>query len=288
MPDAPERISRLATCGHAFLILGRTTRLRRDGARELAAQLLGTPGLELDSTHLDLYVLHPEEDKTQIGIDACRNLIERLSLTPSQGQARVGVIDPAWALTADAQNAMLKFAEDPGPYGKVLFLCRRKEDILPTLLSRCLQIHCRGPLTADDILPLAPNADGDTAELLEFLKNIDSADLAGLSVESGVLDAVRQLVDHVDDEATWGPEALQPFHRQGGGPEISAVFLAGCIAGGVKKLRQTARHRQSGRWQKTCLLLLAMNRELRYHPSRGLLIEAARKAVFNPYAGSPI
>lgn len=276
---------RLARCGHAFLVLGRTARLRREGARKLAAQLLHSAGLTLDTAHLDLFVARPEEEKSQIGIDACRALIRHLALTPAHGFARVGVIEPAWALTAESQNALLKFVEDPGPYGKMLFLGRRREDLLPTLRSRCLLVQCPGKLTADDV-PAAGQTPPE--ELLAFLNDIDSTDLAQLADDHGVSGQIRALVEKIDDESAWSSDALQPFHKIGGSPDLSDVFISGCIAGAAKKMRQAARTRQASRWQRSAELLLAMNRELRYHPNRSLLVEAARKAVFNPYAGSPV
>src|SRR6266849_5549682 len=69
----------------------------------------------------DLITVRPE-DKPSILIEQVRSLVQALSLRVyNPGGTRVVVIDDAHMLTIEAQNALLKLIEEPGP-GTVFIL----------------------------------------------------------------------------------------------------------------------------------------------------------------------
>lgn len=87
------------------------------------------------SAHPDFFFLRPEG--SSIGIDAVRDLVQRLSLKRVLSPFRIGIIDEAERLTEEAANCLLKTVEEP-PEGVVLFLVTSQVAAIPkTLLSRC-------------------------------------------------------------------------------------------------------------------------------------------------------
>ncbi len=145
---------------HALLFCGRGGLGKRRFAETFARALLcRTPdgqGLACGAcpactllaagTHPDLRVCEIEiNEKTQkersgIGIDQVRELVDYLALKTHYAGARVVVIDPAEAMSASAANALLKTLEEPAP-GTLLILASARPAALPaTILSRCQRI----------------------------------------------------------------------------------------------------------------------------------------------------
>jgi DNA polymerase III subunit delta' len=104
-----------------------------------ACQLLATGG------HPDYFEIDIPEDRQVIPVDMIRDLIEKMQLTPSIGQARVGLIVSADAMNRNAANALLKTLEEPAP-GAWLVLCSDQPASLPaTIRSRCQKVALRPP-----------------------------------------------------------------------------------------------------------------------------------------------
>ena len=107
-----------------------------------------------NATHPDLFRLALLEDKSEILVDQVREFIASLSLTPSIGDRRIGLIVPADRLNRNAANALLKTLEEPS--GEVwLVLVTDNEDKLPvTVTSRCQRryVPVPDPATAMDWL----------------------------------------------------------------------------------------------------------------------------------------
>jgi len=88
--------------------------------------------------HPDVLVLTPEGGT--IRIEQVRALREEVSRRPYEGRRRVVLLDPAEALTEQAQNALLKTLEEPAGATTFLLLARRAEGLLPTVVSRCQRV----------------------------------------------------------------------------------------------------------------------------------------------------
>ncbi len=150
---------------HALLFCGPDGLGKRQLALEFAKTLLcvtqtGTDNcracrlmkLETDSqSHPDFFLLKRELDEKDgkirykdISIDQIRGLIGQAALTPVLSQTRVCVIEDADTMcngSAAPANAFLKLLEEP-PEGWVLILLTSKPDkILPTILSRVVQLR---------------------------------------------------------------------------------------------------------------------------------------------------
>ena len=92
----------------------------------------------------DLIVIEPEE-KASIGVEAIRNLGQRLSLAPYYEKgARIVIIDAAEMLTPAAQNALLKLIEEPPPRTNIMLIATSLEHLLPTVRSRCRSVFFAG------------------------------------------------------------------------------------------------------------------------------------------------
>jgi DNA polymerase III subunit delta' len=129
--------------------------------------------------HADLHRLSPDGPGNQIRIGnrggpepgTVRRLILDLALLPVEGGARVVLVDQADRMNEDAQSAMLKTLEEASA-GVTIVLCADREDqLLPTVLSRCVRLRL-GPVATreiEGILADAGIADAPTAARLARL-----------------------------------------------------------------------------------------------------------------------
>ncbi|KAI3490817.1 hypothetical protein L1887_44979 [Cichorium endivia] len=96
-------------------------------------------------THPDYYTLEPEKGKSALGIDAVREVSEKLYEHARLGGAKVVWLKDATLLTEAAANALLKTLEEP-PVKTWFFLsCRDPGRLLATLRSRCRLHHLAVP-----------------------------------------------------------------------------------------------------------------------------------------------
>lgn len=81
----------------------------------------------------------PDEERKRrdIGIDAARSLMARLSLASHYGSGKFALIEPAELLNASSANALLKTLEEPPAGTHLLLVSERPQALLPTLRSRC-------------------------------------------------------------------------------------------------------------------------------------------------------
>ncbi len=109
-------------------------------------------------SHPDFRLLQPEalsaegeesesgkKPSKQISVDQVRGLGDFLGMTAHQGGRRVVLIHPAEAMNVNAANALLKSLEEP-PQGLLFILVAHKpQQLLPTILSRCLSFALAAP-----------------------------------------------------------------------------------------------------------------------------------------------
>jgi DNA polymerase-3 subunit delta' len=88
---------------------------------------------------LETLIVQPEADT--IGIDAIRHARQFLSRKPLRSTRRVLIVDNAEKLTNQAQNAILKLAEEPPPSSLIIMVVSSPEVLLPTLQSRLQKIY---------------------------------------------------------------------------------------------------------------------------------------------------
>tara|TARA_B000000609_G_scaffold153380_1_gene141822 strand:+ start:59 stop:1546 length:1488 start_codon:yes stop_codon:yes gene_type:complete len=75
------------------------------------------------------------------GIEDTKNLLETISYLPSSSKYKVYLIDEVHMLTPESFNALLKNLEEPPPHVIFMFATTEYKKILPTIISRCLQVN---------------------------------------------------------------------------------------------------------------------------------------------------
>jgi DNA polymerase-3 subunit gamma/tau len=99
------------------------------------------------------------------GIDAIRDLRERINYAPTDLRRKVYILDEAHQITRDAWNALLKSLEEPPDFVVFMFASTHPQEFPPAILSRLQRFDVRR-LTTDEIegkLRRILDADGRTA-----------------------------------------------------------------------------------------------------------------------------
>jgi DNA polymerase-3 subunit delta' len=117
-----------------------------------------------------------------IVVDQVRDVVDRrLALRRFEGRRRFVIVDPADAMNAQAQNALLKTLEEPPDETTLVLVAASPDGLLPTIRSRCLRVTF-GPVPAGAIAA-ALERDGASPEVARL-----AAELSG-----GVLERARDL-----------------------------------------------------------------------------------------------
>ncbi len=105
------------------------------------------------SSHPDIFYFFPDK-KATMGVETVREIKKSVYLTPNDGDKKVYIIDEAQKMTVQAQNALLKFLEEPPESSVFFIIADKKESMLPTVSSRTR------------IVSLTPASDEDMREFL--------------------------------------------------------------------------------------------------------------------------
>lgn len=81
----------------------------------------------------------------QISVDQIRALSGFANLSAHQGGYRVVLIHPAESMNANAANALLKTLEEPSGRMLIILVTHKPQQLLPTILSRCLVLAAPMP-----------------------------------------------------------------------------------------------------------------------------------------------
>lgn len=83
-------------------------------------------------------------DKKSIGVDDIREQINnKVDIKPYAGPYKIYIIPEADKMTEQAQNALLKTIEEPPEYAVIMLIAESVGSLLPTILSRCVQLNLR-------------------------------------------------------------------------------------------------------------------------------------------------
>jgi DNA polymerase-3 subunit delta' len=136
--DQARQRDRLA---QAYLIGGPPGCGRVELAGKLIASILTTHGEPWK--HPDVHTIEPQMKSRVIGVEAMRALIASLQMRSLLGGAKFAVIHDADRLNEQAANALLRTLEEPPGPTHFFLLSAQPEQILPTILSRCVEISLR-------------------------------------------------------------------------------------------------------------------------------------------------
>ena len=114
---------------------------------------------------LDLIWLSPDQgdEDARMGvhkIDAFRELKTKLGMGPSEEPYRIVVIANADRMTTPAANSILKTLEEPPPNWIFILTAVDSSRLLPTILSRCMEIKLK-PLGNDEVFQILKEIQGN-------------------------------------------------------------------------------------------------------------------------------
>jgi len=265
---------------HALLLHGKTGIGKLHFAQTMAAALLclrpqqGFACGECESCHWlsegahpDFREITPEDDdaadsgkkkprkRQQILIDQIRALHDYLSLTSHRVDGiRVVLIHPLEAMNVAASNALLKLLEEPPQRTQFLLVSHQRQALLPTILSRCMQVE----------MPVPSREQG-----LQWLQAQSVPNPEWIWHYSGGAPTTIQ-----QDEFDWHAwyQQLRP-HLVGGATIDIAAAVPVLIKQGMEQAIQVLQKWLLDVW------LSSHQQPLRYHPSEAAPLQALAGAV---------
>ncbi len=101
--------------------------------------------------HPDVLLLEPEGPSQMIKVDRVRQMQKDLAYQPYEGKRRVCILTAADRMAPEIPNTLLKTLEEPPLHTTIILLANNSRQILPTILSRCQQIHF-SPIPSADFM----------------------------------------------------------------------------------------------------------------------------------------
>lgn len=204
---------------HAYLFHGPSGVGKSTVARAFAAALLADGARQPQTVaervqrgaHPDLTWVTPSGASEVLVSDIDEPVVAAAAHTPFESSRRVFVIEAAGSMNDQAANRLLKTLEEPPPFAHLILLAQHREDVLPTIASRCQQVRF-DPLS-DELLAerlhggegttsIEPEraaacarlaaGDGQLAELLASERGIALRECAEQFVRSALHDDVQQ------------------------------------------------------------------------------------------------
>jgi hypothetical protein len=135
--------------------------------------------------HPDVAVVNVLPDKKQISIEQARGVVETIAQRPYEGLRRVFILDSCHTppLNAEAASALLKTLEEPPPHATFLLLASNPARVLPTIVSRAVQVKLPAP-TPEELVEVLVAANGCSDERAAELLTAAGGD-AGLALRAG-------------------------------------------------------------------------------------------------------
>lgn len=90
-------------------------------------------------------IIHVTHEKPgSISVEEIRSQLNNdIEVKPYSSPRKIYIIDEADKLTVQAQNALLKTIEEPPAYAVIILLTCNSDALLPTILSRCVQLNIK-------------------------------------------------------------------------------------------------------------------------------------------------
>src|ERR1700729_3175535 len=134
---------------HAYLFHGPSGTGKRTVARAFAAALHADGAQQRQTVlervqrgaHPDLTWVTPSGASEVLVSDIDEPVVAAAAHTPFESSRRVFVIEAAGSMNDQAANRLLKTLEEPPPFAHLILLAEHREDVLPTIASRCQQVR---------------------------------------------------------------------------------------------------------------------------------------------------
>lgn len=137
-------------------------------------------------------------EKNTIQIEQVRNLQTDAAIAPLEGRRKVFIIREIERATPPAANALLKTLEEPAPHVVLLLTSNHRDQVLPTILSRC-QIMGLRPMPLDQLQTALETRWGVDEERARLLARL-SAGRLGWAVNAHTAPELWEMrAKHFDD-----------------------------------------------------------------------------------------
>lgn len=100
--------------------------------------------------HPDFYSFYPDPLSDNHLIEKIRYMIEEVYKPPFEAKRKVFVIHEAEKMLPSSSNALLKTLEEPTLDSTIILLASKKEKLLPTIISRCMNFSFN-PLLEEEV-----------------------------------------------------------------------------------------------------------------------------------------
>lgn len=93
-------------------------------------------------THPDIITVKHKQGSVSVD-DVRTQIVSDVQIRPYQSSRKIYILNEAEKMTGVAQNALLKTLEEPPGYAVIMLLSTSSQAMLPTVLSRCVQLDMR-------------------------------------------------------------------------------------------------------------------------------------------------
>lgn len=136
---------------HFFLICGPQGSGRHTLTRLLAAAMMcqgeDQPCGRCEGCRKVLSGIHPDfitvddPEKKTVPVELVRQARSDMFIRPNEGKRKIYLLPRAQDMLEPSQNALLKILEEPPSYGAFILITDNAEKMLPTIRSRCTELH---------------------------------------------------------------------------------------------------------------------------------------------------
>lgn len=99
--------------------------------------------MAMSKNHPDIITVTHDKPNTVSVKDVRSKIVDDMAIKPFTSPYKIYIMNEAEKMNQEAQNALLKTLEEPPSYGVIILLTTSKEALLPTILSRCIQLDMR-------------------------------------------------------------------------------------------------------------------------------------------------
>lgn len=157
------------------------------------------------NNHPDVQWVRPESKIRIVTIDQIRQVIQTISMKPTEAEYKVAVIVGADRMNVQAANAFLKTLEEPPARSIIILLTCAFEQVLETIRSRCLRLHFAGEPGA--------KLDGSAREWIESIASAAVAPQKSLISRYKLLSLITGRLSQVREAAETQLEAGSPLSK---------------------------------------------------------------------------
>lgn len=166
-----KRLVEQGKLSHAYLFFGgnEQDRMSKYEFALSLANFLERGKFEIpDRPLVELLLIEKEPDKEEIGIDAVRGIPDFLYKKPVFSSFRTVIVRESERLSAEAQAAILKIAEEPPDNALIILILRNESNLFPTLVSRLQRIHFRAARLSPEVKRQIRKSSGFSLEEISY------------------------------------------------------------------------------------------------------------------------